>query len=303
MITNPGIFNLTMAEYLKDPCIVPSLNAGTISCILSQSPAHAWAQHPRLNPNYQEEHEERFDLGSAAHALLLEGEDRMQLIRADSYRTKAAQEARDAARAEGKYPILEARYHDVFAMREIALQKIANCPDLSGVKLDRDGVAESVVIWQEGETMMRCRPDWMAHDAGITINYKTTDASSSPASWPRTMLGTGADIQAAFEARGVLAVTKKQARVIFLVQEVYAPFACSLIALSPEFREFADSKIDCGIEVWRECMKANAWPAYQDRIAYVDPPAWAITQHEELMESGVVIPNAKARRLETDPAV
>ncbi len=292
MIANPGFYRLTMEDYVTDPCVTPSLNAGTLTRLLSASPAHAWAQHPRLNPNYKSEEREAFDLGAAAHALLFEGEDRMVVVRADSYRTKAAQEARDAARAEGKHPILEARYEEVFLMRDIALQKIANCADLSGIRLDKDGVAEQTLIWREGDTMFRCRPDWRAHKGDVMVNYKTTAASANPGAWPRTMIGTGADIQATLEARGNSALNDdKPTKVIFLVQEVEAPYACALIGLAPAFREFATSKIECGIDIWRACMKTDSWPSYTDRIAYVEPPAWALSQHEEFMDAGFVLPN------------
>lgn len=289
-ITNDGIYNLTMAEYLADPAILPSLNAGTITRLISQSPAHAWHAHPRLNPNYKSEESDAFDLGSAAHALLLEGDDRMQVIRADSYRTNAAKAERDEARAAGKYPVLEARYADVLAMVDVARSKIASCPDLSGIKLD-DGIPESVIIWTEGDTMFRCRPDWRAHAGDVMLSYKTTAASANPAAWPRTMLGMGADIQATLEARGNLAVSGKPTKVIFLVQEVTAPYSCSLIALAPAFQAFAEEKINCAIAIWKECLRANIWPGYTSRIAWVEPPAWAIAQQEELMAGGLSIPN------------
>src|SRR5262245_50563917 len=73
MIDGPGIYDIPLAEYLADPCPAPSLSASIAHILLSQSPRHAWEAHPRLNPHYEPEEAEAFDLGTAAHAYLLEG--------------------------------------------------------------------------------------------------------------------------------------------------------------------------------------------------------------------------------------
>jgi hypothetical protein len=98
------------ASYHKDPCLAPSLSSGIARTLLTHSPAHAWTAAPAAQPRLPIEEKESFDIGSAAHALLLEGEDRMVVLPYDDYRKKEAKEARDYARAEGKHPILEAKY-------------------------------------------------------------------------------------------------------------------------------------------------------------------------------------------------
>ena len=109
---------MSAAEYHADPCPEPSLSSSIARLILSHSPLHAWTEHPRLNPNYKPEESTKFDRGSAAHALLLEGEDRMAVIPFKDYRKDAAQEARDNARLAGKFPVLEADYPSILQMRE-----------------------------------------------------------------------------------------------------------------------------------------------------------------------------------------
>jgi hypothetical protein len=52
-------------------------------------------------------HKDVFDFGSAAHALVLGVGAPLHVVHADSWRTKAAQEERDKARAEGSIPLLE----------------------------------------------------------------------------------------------------------------------------------------------------------------------------------------------------
>src|SRR5215831_15104770 len=115
MITEPGIYTIPLDEYIADPCESPSLNPGVAATLLARSPLHAWTEHPRLNPTHQREHSEAFDLGAAFHSSVLGG-PLFHIISAPDYRTKAAQEARVYARANGWIPILRAQADQVAAM-------------------------------------------------------------------------------------------------------------------------------------------------------------------------------------------
>lgn len=273
MIESPGIYSIPAAEYHADPCPAPSLSASVAKLLVSKSPRHAWTAHPRLNPAYEPTEDTKFDLGSAAHAHLLEGVNRMVVIDADSYRTNAAKEARDEARAAGKHPVLKADYANVLLMRNVALKAIADCPDLSGITL-ADGKAEQSVIWKEGAVYCRARIDWLADDYSLILDLKTTAASANPDAWVRTMSGMDGEVQGAFNIRGVKAVTGKEPKFVFLVQEVDPPFACSFVGLPPAFLALGASKCAVAVEAWRQCLASNEWPAYTNRICWVDPPAY-----------------------------
>src|SRR3972149_5802627 len=88
----------------------------------------AQVHRPPPTPAYEHEDSERFDLGRAAHAYLLEGESGFAIIEAADWRTKAAKEARDAARAAGKIPLLADRWGDVQGMA-LAAQRQLDAPD------------------------------------------------------------------------------------------------------------------------------------------------------------------------------
>jgi hypothetical protein len=99
VIDAPGFYRIAARDYHADPCIVPSLSSGVAETIVMKSPLHGWHAHPRLNPEFRSEERTEFDIGSAAHALLLEGEDRMTVIPFADYRKQEARDLRDAARA------------------------------------------------------------------------------------------------------------------------------------------------------------------------------------------------------------
>src|SRR5919206_3613174 len=71
------------------------------------------------NPLYVPEAKTDFDIGVAAHLAVLEPERQAQsivVIEAGDYRTNRAREARDAARAEGKVPLLPYQFDIVRAV-------------------------------------------------------------------------------------------------------------------------------------------------------------------------------------------
>ena len=281
MISQPGIYNISLEDYHDDPCIIPSLSRSTIKDLLSRSPGHAWFNHPRLNPNFKkDEGEKKFDIGQASHSLLLEGLDNAQAILADDWRTKAAKEARDKARSEGKIPLLFHQFEEVGKMVESANRQIKTCQELRIIDLQADGDSESSYFWQEDETWLRVRPDWISKDHKLIIDYKTTGISVNPSELGRFIVNMGYDIQAALYSRGVKTIHGVEPKFIFIFQETEEPYFCSFIGLPPEFMEMGKQKIEYGLFLWQECMERNEWPGYPDRICYPDVPAWALTAWE-----------------------
>jgi hypothetical protein len=288
-----GVHIMPAAEYHADPAPVPSLSSGIAKLLLTHSPLHAWTAHPRLNPAHVEEESQQFDLGTAAHALLLEGADGIAVIDPQDHigpkggipkgwTNDSIRAARDAARAAGRTPILTAQFAEIEAMAKVARQAIADCPDLSGLTL-ADGTAEQVLLWEEpGGVWCRARPDWMAHERHIQISYKSTGTSANPSEWVRTGLGIGFDLQNAFYDRGNRATGGPAGcRSLTLVQENAPPYACSWLALDPAFQAMADQKAEEAIELWRRCLTAGRWPGYSPRVHYLEPPAWATARWEE----------------------
>lgn len=272
MIDQPGIYDLTAEEYHADCCPEPSLSASIAQKLLGESPAHARQAHPRLAPVFEREEREVFDRGAAAHAYLLEGESGFALIDADDWRTKAAKEARDEARRAGKIPLLRFRFDEVLEMATAANLQLDAHKDQP--RCFSDGKPEQTIIWREGSIWCRARLDWLRDDRLVADDYKSTAASAHPDAWVRTAYGMGADVQEAFYRRAVKAVTGKEPRFRFVVQENYAPFALSVIALDPGAQMIADRKVEKAIALWSECVAADRWPAYPTQTCHVAIPAY-----------------------------
>src|SRR5690242_20841585 len=107
-MVNTGVHTLPAEQYHADDIADrPSLSASIAHLLVNQTPWHAWAAHPKLNPHYERVERDIFDLGNVAHQLILEGDaERVAVIDCSDWRTKDAREQRDEARAEGKVPLL-----------------------------------------------------------------------------------------------------------------------------------------------------------------------------------------------------
>src|SRR2546428_856296 len=136
-----------MDRYVADDlgAPLPTANAGALHTIATQSPAHAWIGHPKLNPQWSVDDgaSSRADLGSAAHDVILLGVEhtRVVVVTADNWRTNAAKEARDAARAAGKIPILEKFADSIHAMNASVRETLARA-EISWTS------TEQTLLWQ-----------------------------------------------------------------------------------------------------------------------------------------------------------
>lgn len=276
MSTLTGIHPLTSAEYHADPAEAPSLSSSIAHLLTSQSPAHAWTAHPRLNPDYAREDKGHYDVGTAAHALFLEGDENVVVVDADSWRTNAAKEAREEARANGKVALLI----DTLASVQAMVNAIHRQLEAHGASppMFEDGKPEQTVIWEESGVMCRARLDWLRDDFTAIDDLKSTSRSANPRSWSRTIFGMGYDVQAAFYARGVEKLTGVAPEFRLCVVETSPPYALSVIGLSPAAMTIGRKKVDVALELWRKCLAADEWPGYDTRIAYAELPPWEESQ-------------------------
>jgi hypothetical protein len=288
-IDRPGIYDVPAGDYHADPVgPAPSLSASIAHALLTYSPHHAAFQHPRLNPAYEPDHDATFDLGTAAHAYLLEGIDAFVIVEAKDWRTKAAKESRDAAYAAGKTPLLAARWADVQAMAEAARRQLA---EHEAPIPFTNGRAEETLVWEEDGVWCRARLDWLHADHRTIDDLKTTEASANPILWTRgPLFAHGCDVQAAFYSRGVRAIFGLEPEFRFVVVEASPPYALSVVGLGPEAMALAGQKVARAIEMWRTCLGSGVFPGYPRRICWADLPPWESARWLEREFQGREVP-------------
>lgn len=273
MTLAPGIHEIAADEYHADPSETPSLSASIARILIGKSPAHARAAHPALNTHLVREEAAKYDIGTAAHALLLQGDNVISVLAANDWRTKDAKAFRDEQRALGKIPLLLEQAGDV---RSMVAEARAQIRDYRATPpLFADGKAEQTLVWEDDHGVVcRARLDWLRDDYEAIDDYKSTSASSAPWKWDRTMYGMGCDVQVAFYMRGVERLTGIRPLFRFVVQETYPPYALSVVDLAPAALALAEDKVDKAIALWATCLEGDFWPAYTQQVASIELPTW-----------------------------
>lgn len=283
-----GIYNnMSEAEYHADPCIMPSLSSSIAKVIYSKSPAHAYLKHPRLNPNYAPDSNDTYDVGKVAHAMLLEdSEASLVIVEANDWRTNAAKEAREQAKASGKIPLLRKQAEEVMKMVDVARSSLRNS-ELFELIQSGNAHAEQTMIDVVDGVWMRARVDMISADRKIILDYKTTGNSAKPDAFARgAMINFGYDIQAAMYLMLNERLTHhSDTKFVWLVQECEPPYACSLIGAGLSVLDVGRMKLDVAISRWKECMRSGDWPGYGARIAWVDCPSYEIAKAIEASEA------------------
>lgn len=278
-VIGAGVHGLDADDYHRDPCDQPSLSSSIAHKLVTQTPLHAWAAHPRLNPEFERQERKHFDIGRAAHTLLLEdgyADAALVVVDAKDWRTKAAQEARDEAYAFGKTPVLA---HDLDRLKALVKSALAQLTDHEATPpLFELGRAERALVWDEDGVWCRARLDWLRDDRTAVDDLKSTARSASPEQFARTMVAMGYATQAAFYRRGVFALTGVMPEFRFVVVETTPPYALSVVSPGPDVLALADAKVEHAIDLWRRCLKADRWPGYTPRVAYAELPAYEETQ-------------------------
>ncbi len=285
---SPGLhYNVPMKSYVSDPCPEPSLSASTIKALVEKSPLKAWDRHPRLGG--KRDWSRAANIGSAAHALVLEGADVIQVVSSAEdargvlhenlarWTLKSAQEARDEIRSAGKIPLLGFEAAIVHAMAKKAGEAIR--------KEAGDGSPEVTLIWQEDNGVWcRARADWLSKSYKPVIDYKTTKKSAEPREWIRRSLYTdGYDVSAAWYLRGLEKLGEAKPEYKFLIQEQDPPHDYSWVGLEAgcEAIDIINRWILKAIKLWGECLKSGEWSGYPKHTFYADPAAWRAIQIEE----------------------
>jgi hypothetical protein len=271
----PGVYDIPEAEYFG---ATEALSCSGAKLLLPPScPAKFF---------YRQDHAEykrHFDFGTAAHRLVLgEGAD-FVVIDADSYRTKAAQAARDEAQAAGAAPLLNHEYDQV---KEMAGALRAH--PVTGAMFDpADGHAEQSLFWRDERTgiMRRSRLDWLtgiAFGRPIIEDYKST-ISAAPEDIAKAVARYGYHQQHAFYADGVAALLGVMPAFVFVFQEKTPPYLVNVVELDAEAVRIGRNLNNQAIDIYRACIKTGDWPGYaDDEITEIALPAWARTGEDYL---------------------
>lgn len=291
IITAAGAYaDIPMEDYHRNANLLPgpSLSSSGAKKISSQSAYHYWYDSP-LNPDRPEEDgAPHFNVGKAAHDMLLMGGEWITKYHVlpegfSSAATKKfawAIEDRDAA-IESGIPVL--RHQDAQVVVNVTKAIGANKDAINALS---NGLPEMTLAWQDKETgvWLRARPDWLPNSIinGLPVRVVTdlkflAQTHCRPHGFSKALFDFGYHQSAAFYDDGIEAIYGKRAtNWLFVAVEKDAPHSVSVYELPPEDVERGRFQNRQAIRTFADCLAADKWPSYtSEEIQMVGLPAWA----------------------------
>ena len=226
-----------------------------------------------------------FDLGHAAHLLVLGEGPEIDVLDFDNYLTKPAKLARAEAYEMGVVPLLRHEFEQVQAMATAVREH----PD-AGALLAMQGLAEQSIYWTDPATRVRCRvrPDWLVQHPQVTlvVDLKTT-TDASPDACSKAIESHSYHQQGALYIDGVQAagLAPEGARFIWIFVSKKAPHLVTVRELADQDQDIGRARNDRALRIYRECEQTGLWPDWTGPVPTIPQlgmPAWAtIRQFEE----------------------
>jgi len=274
-ITEPGIYReLDETVYHADPVIGGSLSS-TGAKHLTKSPAHyhhynTFGMAPRA----------AFDRGHVIHKEILGIGEEIAVLDFDSFRSKAAQEARDQARTEHRVPILEKDYSPLLEVANTVLDH----PHIGPWFIDKPENSEVSIFHKHAEydVWMRGRIDRVMKDGDTTvlIDVKTTQ-DADPALFGRTAAKFGYDLQRSWYKTIWEALTGDTVRFLHVLVGLDEPTTLSVVELDDDFDWTGTELMNRALERYAECLRTDEWPGYPPIVHTITPPNYHIYALED----------------------
>lgn len=271
----PGIYpDVTDEKYHADLlCVVPTLSSSLARTIINRSPRHAWWESPRLNPDHEPQDRKTFDIGRAAHRVVLgKGSDyavipESVLATNGAASTSAAKDFIAAARAEGRTPIKPDEAGAVHRMAEAIQSRLTDMRiTLPSHRSEITAVAEV-----DG-AMCRARIDHAPADTRQPLVDLKTTTDASPEAIQRAVMNYGYDTQAAHYCDVWRSATGEERDFQFIFVEKDAPHEVSFVRLNGAAMVMGRKRAASARALWRDCLSADHWPGYPAGVIEIDLP-------------------------------
>ncbi|MFF2940847.1 PD-(D/E)XK nuclease-like domain-containing protein [Streptomyces niveus] len=226
-----------------------------------------------------------FDLGHAAHLLVLGEGPQLAVIDYPDWKKVAARELRNLAYAEGKTPLLTKDFDMVAAMAEAIRQH----PLAGPLFAPGTGVAERSIFWTDPATGIRCRvrPDYLKQLPGLTlaVDYKTI-TKADPETISKAIRDHGYHQQDALYTDGVEAagLAPDGCRFVFVFQQKTAPYLVTVRELDQQSRDIGRAKNERALRTYADCTATGIWPDWTGPVTdipVISMPTWAVISETE----------------------
>jgi hypothetical protein len=222
-----------------------------------------------------------FDLGHAAHALVLGCGPELVEVVAKDWRTDKAKALAAEARERGAVPLLPDEYAEIRAMAAALREH----PVAAALFDPERGRPEVSLFWFDETSGVdrRARLDWLP-DPGpgrmLVPDYKSTRCAE-PRSLSKSAYDYGYHQQAAWYLDGVaVRELAGDAAFVFVFQEKTAPYLVTVIELDVVALNLGRDLNRRAIELYAQCARRDRWPGYSDEVELVPLPGWVERAYE-----------------------
>ena len=294
VITEPGLYNITLERHHSQPCDGPSVTSGVLREMELLSPADVWAFH-KLNPNrYEKPETDALRLGRAMASMVevgVEGLERHFMVLEDDAPRKptAAQIAKYDA-GEGTeagtrsiefWRDVEDDPRDILKAEEFQLltqmgEALIADPAASAVM---EGIPEITMAWKDERTGLWClaRPDTISLD-GSTTDYKKMSSRGAPFDHrlvDRNITQHGYDMQLAFAGEGMENTLGFWPEIAAIVaQSDKPPHHVILREILEEDLRIGQWRNHRAMARFAECLQSGIWPGPGMDTAAYQRPDW-----------------------------
>lgn len=226
-----------------------------------------------------------FDLGNAAHKVLLGSGPELVKIDRPRWDTNAVKAEVADVRAAGGVPLKADEYDQIHAM----VAALRAHPYAGALFDPAHGKAEQSLYWTDPATGVRCRarldflPDRVDGRRMLVPDYKSTN-SAAPDKLSRVIHDYGYFIQAAWYLEAVEQLGLADAPVFLLVfQEKTAPYLVTVVELNPATVHIGRRMGHWARQTYATCVETGVWPGYTDDVLLLGLPPWVERDYEGVL--------------------
>lgn len=241
--------------------------------------AAALYKHVVIDGNQQ--HKDSYDLGSMVHAMVLGTGWGIKELDFKDWRTKAAQEARAEARADGLIPALT---HELARPKAIAEAVLAHADARNLFEQEGDSEVSAFATCPATGVRLRARADRLVKNGPI-VDLKTSAGSAKPEDFARTVFKYGYDLQDAHYEDVFKLACGWDDEFKFVVVETRAPYLVSVVQLRSDYIDMGRDKALRARQRYAECMAAGIWPGYPSGEHVIEPPMMAVYDYQDNYET------------------
>jgi len=281
-ITEPGRYGLSEEDYHADMVIGGSLSSTGARTLITATPARYAYDREHGRPDTA-----AFDLGRAAHTVVLGTGAPIVEVAADDWRGKAAKESAAEARAAGATPLLTRDVERVHAMAQ-ALR----AHPVAGPLFARSGVAEQSFVGRDPETgvMCRVRVDWLPDvepgARALVVDYKSC-ADASPLGFAASMARYGYHQQGPFYGDVLRWLgLADDVQTVLVAQEKDPPHLVTVGWPDAEATAWGRVLNRKARDLYAACTAAGHWPGHPTEPVEFALPGWQSRQYELADEAG-----------------